>query len=151
MITADMADRLASLAHGDARTKLNVPFIDHVRRVASLVAGDEDETTTVAALLHDAVEKTATTWDDLIAAGADAELLAILDALTHRDGESYTDYLRRCATNPVAFRVKAAELADKMHGEPGPGVPDDVLADAREVAARRLALLRGFAGPGPAS
>jgi (p)ppGpp synthase/HD superfamily hydrolase len=146
MITADAADKLASLAHGDARTKLNVPFIDHVRRVAALVASDEDETTTVAALLHDVVEKTATTWDDLTAAGADAELLAILDALTHRDGETYTDYLRRCAGHRIAVRVKQAELADKALGEPGPGVPDDVLTKARELAARRLAVLRGLTG-----
>jgi hypothetical protein len=146
MITADAADKLASVAHGEARTKLNVRFIDHVRRVASLVADAEDETVTVAALLHDLIEKTETTWDDLVAAGADPELLTTLDALTHRHGESYIEYLRRCAADPTAVRVKAAELADKAHGEAGSDVPSDVLAHERAVAADRLELLRRLTG-----
>jgi len=47
-------------------------------------------------------------WSDLRAAGADARLLGVVDALTERDGGPEQVYLRRCASDPLAPRIKRA-------------------------------------------
>jgi hypothetical protein len=89
-------------------------FIDHVRAVAARLRDDPDPYAVPAALLHDSIEKTPLSWDDLRAAGADSRLLAIVDALTERDGEPIAAYLARCAPDPLALRIKRYDLTDKL-------------------------------------
>jgi (p)ppGpp synthase/HD superfamily hydrolase len=149
LITSARADELAKQAHGSQRTKLGELFIDHVRRVASLVASDGDELTTVAALVHDGVEKGSLTWDERAAVGADAELLTILDALTERRGETADDYLCRCASHPVALRIKRAELEDKLQTVHPAGVAPRVMKKQQDKARRRLETLLRFAALPP--
>jgi (p)ppGpp synthase/HD superfamily hydrolase len=93
VITVEVAHRLAVQAHGHDRGKSGMLFIDHVRRVASRIEIDPDPYAVPAALLHDTVEKGTMHWDDLRAAGADDRLIAVVDALTERHGESDRDYL----------------------------------------------------------
>ena len=103
-----------------------------------------------AALLHDAVEKTSLSWDDLREAGADGRLLAGIDALTERVGESIAAYLARCAADPLALRIKRYDLTDKLSG-PAPRAMTARQAGhlLRDHALRRLTFLELAAASQP--
>src|ERR1700760_2319194 len=103
MISVAQADALAQRAHGDDRNDSGVRFIDHVRSVAARMAHDPDPYAVLAALLHDTVEKSSMTWDDLRAARADERLIALVDALTERDVEPEHEYLSRAAADPLTL------------------------------------------------
>jgi len=145
VLTAEEADRIAQEAHGSERTKAGLLFIDHVRRVAATVADDPDPDAGVAALLHDTVEKGALTWDDLRAAGAHDRLITVVDALTEREGESLTDYLLRCAADPLALRIKRADIGDKLALTEQDGFTELSLSAIHARANRRLDLLDDLA------
>jgi (p)ppGpp synthase/HD superfamily hydrolase len=144
VISVGEADALALRAHGDSRSRSGSLFIEHVRRVAARVASEPDSYAMVAALLHDTVEKGAMEWADLWAAGADARLVALVDALTERDGESDRDYLARCAADPLAFRIKRADIEDKLEHAHST-LTTDAIRILRARAHQRLALLEQLA------
>ncbi|MFL6075028.1 MAG: adenosine deaminase [Mycobacteriales bacterium] len=114
-MTPDEARKLAAYWHDGQVDLVGAPYVRHPVAVAELVAaagGSEDQQ--VAAFLHDVVEDTACTLADLRRAGASPAVLAIVDALTHRDGESRADYLARVAACPPAVLVKRCDVAHNM-------------------------------------
>ena len=141
MISPAEADALALAAHGNDRTRWGGSFIEHVRRVASEVGEDPDPYAVPAALLHDTVEKGSLDWHDLRSAGVDERLLAVIDALTERDSELLEDYLARCAADPLALRIKRADIADKLTGSAHHAISADDVERMRAHAQRRLDLL----------
>ena len=68
----------------------------------------------IAAVLHDVVEDTPVSLEDLHAEGFGRTVLEAVELLTHPDGMSYEAYVDRLAGNPVARRVKLADLAHNM-------------------------------------
>ena len=100
----------------------------------------------VGALLHDTVEKGSFDWSDLRTAGADERLVGLVDALTERDGEPEAAYLARGAADPLALRIKRADIIDKLQVTPGPQRTDAAADELRTRAHRRLALLERAAG-----
>ena len=94
-------------AHKEQVDKTGLPYVFHPFHVAEQM---EDETTTIVALLHDVVEDTDLTLDDLRAMGFSVEVCQALDLMTHRAGVPYMDYVRAIKTNPVAVKVKLADL-----------------------------------------
>jgi len=139
------ADELAQRAHGEERNDSGTRYIDHVRRVAERVKDDPDPYAVPAALLHDTVEKGGVSWDELRAAGADDRLIELVDALTERDGEPEGGYLARAAGDPVAFRLKRADIRDKLDGPLGESLSEDERRRILERARRRLDLLERLA------
>lgn len=107
--TVDDAIRIARAAHDGQVDKSGKPYIDHPLRVMGRVSGEHAR---MAAVLHDVVEDTAITGDDLLAAGCPPEVVATVLTLSHRDGESQEDYLARVLADPVAVAVKRADIAD---------------------------------------
>lgn len=107
--TVDDATRIARAAHEGQVDKSGKPYIDHPLRVMGRVSGEHAR---MAAVLHDVVEDTAVTDDDLLAAGCPPEVVATVLALSHRDGEAQEDYLARVRADPVAVEVKRADIAD---------------------------------------
>ena len=95
-------------AHKDDTDKSGVPYVFHPFHVAEQM---DDEVSTVVALLHDVVEDTDVTFDDLRAMGFSEEVLTALDYMTHREDVPYLDYVRRIRENPIAVKVKLADLA----------------------------------------
>ena len=95
-------------AHKDATDKSGIPYVFHPFHVAEQM---DDEISTVVALLHDVVEDTDYTLDDLREMGFSGEVCAALDYMTHREDVPYLDYVRRIRENPVAVKVKLADLA----------------------------------------
>jgi hypothetical protein len=64
------------------------------------------------AVLHDVIEDTPVTADDLRREGFSEAIVASVLCVTHRKDESYADYVVRCKGNEVARRVKLADLED---------------------------------------
>jgi len=141
MLSVDAAEALARLAHGGDRMRSGGLFIDHVRSVADQLRDDPDPHAVPAALLHDTVEKGSLSWDDLRAAGADERLIAVVEALTERDGETSQQYLARCAADPLALRIKRVDIADKLTGPHVRAMSPEHVALLREHVMGRLAVL----------
>jgi (p)ppGpp synthase/HD superfamily hydrolase len=70
----------------------------------------DDEELQCMALLHDVVEDTKTTWDDLVAVGCTERVINGVKALTKMPGESYDQYKERVFANADAMKVKMADL-----------------------------------------
>ncbi|MBA2563833.1 MAG: HD domain-containing protein [Gemmatimonadetes bacterium] len=102
---------LAVEAHRGQRDKAGAPYILHPLRIMGSM---QTETEKVVAMLHDVVEDTEWTIERLRERGFVEEVLTAVDALTRRPEESYEAFVDRAATNPVARRVKIADLEDNM-------------------------------------
>ena len=100
--------RLAEEVHEGQTDKSGRPYIEHPLRVSRLVQGGVDEILT--ALLHDVVEDTPVTLEDLRAKGYSERIVEAVDCVTRRDGERREDYLKRVKGNETARRVKLADL-----------------------------------------
>lgn len=111
MPTLEDAIGLAVEAHRGQTDKIGQPYVLHVLRVMFRC---ETEVERIVAVLHDVVEDTGRSFDDLRRLGYSEEILAALDCVTKRDGESYEQFVERAAQNPVARRVKLADLDDNM-------------------------------------
>jgi (p)ppGpp synthase/HD superfamily hydrolase len=66
------------------------------------------------AILHDVVEDTDWTIEQLRAEGFSEEVLQAVACLTHRENENYDEFLARIESNAIARRVKLADLEDNM-------------------------------------
>lgn len=109
--TLEDAIELALRVHRGKTDKAGAPYILHVLRV---MVAMEDDTARMAAVLHDVVEDSDCTLADLRAQGFPRKVVAAVDALTRRPGESYEAFVLRAAANPIARRVKLADLEDNM-------------------------------------
>jgi 8-oxo-dGTP pyrophosphatase MutT (NUDIX family) len=103
------ADSLAEAMHQDGDYG-DLPMIYHPREVAAkLQAAGEDTDMVIAGLLHDTVEDTPMTAELLRLLGYTDRTVDMVDTVTRRPGELYTDYIRRCNRNPEARRLKIAD------------------------------------------
>jgi (p)ppGpp synthase/HD superfamily hydrolase len=102
--TVEDAIALAAKAHRGQRyaSPEAEPYVFHPLRVMLRFT---DAVEQIASVLHDAIEDTDLTIDDLVRAGYTADVVDVIDCLTHRDDESYDDYIDRVARNGVARRV----------------------------------------------
>ena len=134
------AMNIAYQAHHGQLDKGGMPYVFHPLHLAEQM---DDEVSTIAALLHDVVEDTDWTFEMLEAEGFPAESMAALRLLTHPEGEPYLDYVARLKDNPVAVKVK---LADLRHNSDFTRL-SSVSADQRERLERKygpaFALLEG--------
>ena len=99
--------RLCFDAHREQVDKTGLPYVFHPFHLAEQM---KDEYTTVCALLHDVVEDTDYSLDDLRSMGYPDEVVDALALLTHDPEVPYMDYVREIATNPIARKVKMADL-----------------------------------------
>jgi (p)ppGpp synthase/HD superfamily hydrolase len=106
------AFEIAVEVHGNKRDKAGEPYLAHICRVMSAMDTDEER---VVAILHDAMEDgpSMVTADWRLTFYPEHLLLAVL-ALTRVPGEPYMDYIRRLSKNPLAVKVKMADLRDNM-------------------------------------
>jgi (p)ppGpp synthase/HD superfamily hydrolase len=108
-------------AHKGQKDKVGDPYILHPLRMMTRVYGTHAR---MAALLHDVVEDTGHSLEDLRALGVPAPVLAAVDCLTKRKGESYEQFVERVLTDPIARKVKLADLEDNMDVRRLPEVND---------------------------
>ena len=102
------AMKLAFDAHKDQTDKSGIPYIFHPIHLAEQMT---DEKTVCAALLHDVVEDTEVTFEQLEREGFPADVLDALKLLTHDPAEPYMAYVARIKANGIARAVKLADLA----------------------------------------
>lgn len=110
MIYTDMtkkAIRLAFEAHAGQYDKSGLPYILHPIHLAEQMT---DELSTVCAVLHDVVEDTPWTLEELRQEGFPEEVIQVLRLLTHCPSISYLEYIRQLSSNPTARKVKLADL-----------------------------------------
>ena len=102
------AMKLCFKAHKDQVDKSGMPYMFHPFHVAEQM---KDETTTIIALLHDVVEDTKYTLDDIAAMGFGKDVVDALALMTHDKNVPYLDYVAKIKDNPIARKVKLADLA----------------------------------------
>lgn len=107
--TADTkkALKLCFEAHKNQVDKSGLPYVFHPFHLAEEM---RDENTVIVALLHDVVEDTSYTLDDLRAMGFSAEILEALALMTHASAVPYLEYIAALKKNPIASAVKLADL-----------------------------------------
>lgn len=116
--TPSRARCLAEIAHAGQVDKAGEPYIGHPARVARYARQracrvDRDDVEVVA-WLHDVLEDTPATADDLRDAGMPRHLVDALMLLDHSDDRPYDDYVDEVAQHPLARAVKLADLFDNM-------------------------------------
>ena len=106
------AEAIARVAHAKQVDKAGQPYIGHIERVAARVTSDEAK---CVGWLHDVLEDSDVlpeaemrrTFGDVITEG--------VISVTHRENESYEDFVRRAAENPLGREVKIADLIDNSN------------------------------------
>ena len=99
--------KLCFEAHKNQVDKTGLPYVFHPFHLAEQM---KDEYSTVCALLHDVVEDTEYTFEDLINMGFPNEVIEALKLLTHADDVPYMDYVKALSVNLIAKAVKIADL-----------------------------------------
>ena len=119
------AMRIAYAAHHGQVDKCGIPYIFHPIALAQTM---DDEVSCCAALLHDVVEDTAITMEEL-EKEFPPEVIEVLRLLTHDDGDEYYAYVRRIKAHPIARKVKLADLAHNSDQSRcvGSGIPQETL------------------------
>ena len=110
MLYTDLTKKALKLcfeAHKEQTDKSGMPYVFHPFHLAEQMT---DEETTVVALLHDIVEDTELTFEDLEKQGFGEEIISALKLLTHNDDTPYFDYVAEIKTNKIATAVKLADL-----------------------------------------
>ena len=131
------AQQIAQRAHGNTiNPKTGEVYLTHPQYVASQVEGDEAK---AVAWLHDVVEDTNVTLDDLRAAGLSDAVVRGVDAMTHRPGEPCLSFVRRAAADPLARVVKEADVRHNLNlGR----IPNPSERDLERIRVKYLPALR---------
>jgi GTP diphosphokinase / guanosine-3',5'-bis(diphosphate) 3'-diphosphatase len=111
MSTLERAIAIAAAAHAGQIDKADQPYILHPIRVMLRVSSEHER---IAAILHDVVEDTSVTLEELIQEGFPGEVITAVKALTKAPGESRIQAAVRAAANPIAKAVKLADNAENM-------------------------------------
>lgn len=101
------AMKIAFEAHKNQTDKNGIPYIYHPIHLAEQML---DEATTCVALLHDVIEDTDMTFEQLQAEGFSPEIIEALRLMTHEERVPYLDYVAEIKTNSIAAAVKLADL-----------------------------------------
>lgn len=99
--------KISFQAHKNQLDKSGIPYVYHPFHLAEQM---DDEYSVCVALLHDVVEDTEMTIDDLTEQGFPREVTEALLLMTHDDSVPYMDYIKKIKTNSLATKVKLADL-----------------------------------------
>jgi len=100
---------LATKAHDAQLDKAGKPYILHPLRVMMKVDSIDMK---IVAVLHDILEDTELTKEDLLREGFSQEIVETIECLTRKENEDYMDFIKRCKINYMAKIVKLADLED---------------------------------------
>jgi hypothetical protein len=107
MADLELALQIALQSHAGQKDKYGAPYIFHPIRV---MIGCTTPDAQIVALLHDVVEHTDTTFEQLQAAGFSEKVIGALRLVTHQPGEPYDEYIGNLMANGTALEVKIADL-----------------------------------------
>ncbi|HBP6378489.1 GTP pyrophosphokinase [Pseudomonas aeruginosa] len=108
----ELALHRALKAYGGKVDKAGKPYILHPLRLAARL---DDQISQSVALLHDVIEDSDTTEDDLREEGFPESVISAVVALTRRKGESYEAFIDRVRVHPLARKIKLLDIEDNMN------------------------------------
>lgn len=101
---------IAKIAHRGQVDKAGTPYYTHPEKVASLLETPQEK---IVGYLHDTVEDTTVTVEDIRSFFGD-DIADAVALMTHADGVPYMDYVKEIGKNPLARKVKLADLTHNM-------------------------------------
>ena len=111
----ETAIAIATKAHKNQKDKFGNPYLLHL---LSVMKKGNNEKEKITGVLHDLIEDTEWTLEDLRQEGFDEEIISAIDCLTKRKKgdkeESYEKFISRVKKNALAIRVKLNDLEDNM-------------------------------------
>lgn len=110
--TLEDAISIAAQAHKNQKEKINTPYILHPLRIMMRM---KTEAEMMAGVLHDVVEDSKWTLEELRNHGFSDEVLKAVECLTHKKEDNYEEYIERIKANEIARKVKLADLEDNMN------------------------------------
>lgn len=111
MSTLERAIEIAARAHAGQTDKGGHPYILHPLRLMFTL---KDRNEQMVAVLHDVIEDTSVTLEELSSEGFSQDILDAVIALTKKEGESRISAAKRAAENAIARVVKLADVRDNM-------------------------------------
>ena len=112
----EIAEDIARNAHaGQTRRDGVTPYITHPEKVAELCHGHLNKS---VAWLHDVIEDTELTMEDLVRMGVRPRVAMAVSALTKTKGCSYQDYLEQVASDNLARKVKVYDMIANLMDDP---------------------------------
>ncbi|MDE5560967.1 MAG: phosphohydrolase [Bacteroidaceae bacterium] len=115
------AIEIATESHKNQTDRAGKPYIGHITRVMQAGKTIEER---IAGILHDIVEDTHWTFEDLLREGIPAEVVDAIRCLTKIEDETYDQFIERVKTNPIAVAVKLNDLRDNMDITRLPAIAD---------------------------
>lgn len=103
----ELALSIATKAHRGQFDKAGIDYIEHPIFVASQVDSEEEK---AVALLHDVIEDSSVTAEELLNAGLSETVVTAVQILSKKKGQDYQTYLKTVKSNPLARAVKLADL-----------------------------------------
>ena len=103
----ELALSIATKAHRGQFDKVGIDYIEHPIFVASQVDSEEEK---AVALLHDVIEDSSVTAEELLNAGLPETVVTAIQILSKKKGQDYQTYLENVKSNPLARVIKLADL-----------------------------------------
>jgi (p)ppGpp synthase/HD superfamily hydrolase len=112
MANLDKAILIATQAHQGQKDRYGANYILHPLRVMFKVYSEEEK---IVAILHDVIEKTDWTLEELREQGFSEGVVEAVNLLTRRDDQDYMNYIEKLKGNYIARKVKLADIEDNMN------------------------------------
>jgi len=103
---------IALKAYKGQKDKAGETYILHPLRLMAKVTSVEEKS---VALLHDVIEDSEFTAEDLLSEGIPSEIVFAVQAMTKADGENYEAFILRVKDNPLAARIKCLDIEDNIN------------------------------------
>lgn len=130
----ELAYNIASKAHKGQKDKGGEDYFNHPLTVSNRLSEEKEK---IVALLHDVIEDTDVTVNDLKEAGFSDEVVSAVSTITKKAGEDYEEYLNRVKQNPIALRVK---IADMEHNSDISRIPNPTEKDLNRLEKYKIRL-----------
>jgi (p)ppGpp synthase/HD superfamily hydrolase len=114
-ITMDLIEKsleIALRAYKGQKDKAGETYILHPLRIMAKMTSAEEMS---VALLHDVIEDSDITAEELLNDGIPDVVVEAVEALTKMQGETYDQFVERVKTNPLAAKVKVADIEDNIN------------------------------------
>lgn len=108
----EKAIMIATKAHAGQKDKAGAPYLLHVLRVMMSVEKMDEK---IVALLHDVIEDSEITFEEIAYEGFPKKILKAVELLTKTESKPYEDYIQEIKRNELARVVKLADLKDNMN------------------------------------
>lgn len=111
MSALDKAIAISSRVHTGQVDKAGQPYILHPLRVMLKFQNEHER---IVAVLHDVIEDSEISLDDLKRLGFSTAIIEAIDCLTKRSGETYEEFISRVSLNDLARKIKIEDIKDNM-------------------------------------